>query len=190
MPISEIGLLKLKPSYTIKDPELQTRLTEVQNGLHEFTYHKFYFFEQVEDPSFIYLLGHSWKERVKVMSKYFEFQWMAHYDFLIEDLNLDLDLDIGQGVLEVMRFSMGEDEKESFADKVTKVRSGFDGATDAKVLNGWKVDVNRDKEEYVELVAWRDLRAREEFVNVKGYDLEILKGYAEFVDAQFIKRVL
>lgn len=121
-----------------------------------------------------------------VMSNYFEFQWMAHYDFLIENLSLD----IGEPILEVMRFSMGEDEKGDFADKVTGVLSGFD-ASHAMVLNGWKVDANREKEEFVVLVLWKNLRAREEFANVKGYDLSgKLKEYAEFVDAQFIKKVL
>lgn len=121
-----------------------------------------------------------------VMSNYFEFQWMAHYDFLIENLSLG----IGEPILEAIRFSMGEDEKTDFADKVTGVLSGFD-ATDAKVLNGWKVDANREMEEFVVIVAWRNLRAREEFVDGKGHDLSgKLKEYAEFVDAQFIKKVI
>ncbi|KAJ5540386.1 hypothetical protein N7513_008718 [Penicillium frequentans] len=199
MTISEIGLLKLKPSHSIKDPELQKKLGDIQNGLHEFTGYQFSFLQQARDPSFIYLLGQweslqshyqgmhgstSWKEQVMVMSKYFDFQWMAHYDFLIQDLDLD------HCALEIMRFSLTADKEREFGEEATAALRRFNSAADIRALGGWKVDENRDTEEFVVLVPWKDLPMRDEDVRASGSPCEGLEGLADVIDVQYIHKVL
>lgn len=105
MTVTEIGLLKLKPMVTIDGvPELQVRMTEITKGLQEFTGHNFHFLQQVEDPSFVYLLGewesiaqhnevfHATKvfqNALPIMSNFIDFQWQCHFDFLLADVQLD-----------------------------------------------------------------------------------------------------
>ncbi|KAJ6790384.1 hypothetical protein PWT90_04222 [Aphanocladium album] len=130
MTISEIGLLRLKSTASLEDLNIQKRLDEIKSYLEDFTGHEFYYFRQAEDLSLLYLLGqwesleshykgmHSadqWKNIVMELSNYFEFQWMAHYDFLLEGLRLD------DGILEVHRFFMKTPSRDEF-DKELKAR--------------------------------------------------------------------
>ncbi|KAF2099583.1 hypothetical protein NA57DRAFT_75084 [Rhizodiscina lignyota] len=173
MPVSEIGLLKLKPTASLDDPKLRAMLTQIKNRLQDFTSFPFYYLQQVEDPSFIYLLGqweslaqhykdlHSsteWREMVPTMQKYFEFQWMAHFDFVLDDLRVEAPL------VQVGRFLVKEGKRGEVERRFERSqRSIGQAVTDGKVVSGWKVDEGRKKEEFVLLSPWKEVPQKEVF---------------------------
>lgn len=160
MPISEIGLLKLRPSQSIDDPELRRLLGEITAGLQDFTGYPFHFLQQVQDPGYIYLVG-EWeslaqhyegmhnsavfKERLPVMVKFFEFQWMAHYSFEIDYSALESAESLG-----IARFMLQKGKQEEFGGQLGQIKDVLGlPTTEDGMRSGWKVDEKRDNDEYV-----------------------------------------
>ncbi|KAK2601805.1 hypothetical protein QQS21_004689 [Conoideocrella luteorostrata] len=198
MPISEIGLLKLKSSKSVDDADLRARMNEITVGLQAFTGYPFYFLQQVKDPSFIYLLGEwesldqhykglhglpDFKQLVLTMSQFFEFQWMAHYDFKMDEADLNAEL------LEVARFTMDQSRRAEFATKAGLVVQKLDDHLGKnKTVTGWKVDQQREKEEFVVLVPWKDAQQRIEVGETEaGVEYGKLNDFSEEVEIQHIR---
>jgi hypothetical protein len=58
MTVTALGLLKLKPSFPIDDPEVRAGIAEAKKAVQEFTsIDVCYYLQQVEDPSFICMLS-------------------------------------------------------------------------------------------------------------------------------------
>lgn len=196
MAISEIGLLRLRPTKSLDDPKLLIELRAIQKGLHEFTGYPFFFLQQKHDPQFIYLLGEwesldqhykglhgssDFKERVGVMMEYFEFQWMAHYDFDMKDVN------IHSSSIQVARFCVDRENRDNFDSKAQDtvaaiVRSSVQG----KVTHGWKLDEKRDKDEFVVLLSWENEQASEDFSRCKESKAHMALGEFAELDVQEI----
>ncbi|OAQ98991.1 hypothetical protein LLEC1_04384 [Akanthomyces lecanii] len=206
MTISEIGLLRLKPTASLEDPDIQKRLKDIKSHLSSFTGHRFSYFRQIEDPSLLYLLGQwesleshykgmhgsdEWKKGVMEMSSYFEFQWMAHYDFHLDSLKPpsgdddDDDDDSGAGVLEVHRFLMKTDSRANFdkhAQDVSKQATG----EERNAVGGWKVDSSKDNEEYAVVLVVDDAQKRSALS--ERYDG--LAQHAESADRHLIRKFI
>lgn len=127
MTFSEISLLKLKSPFSLDDEDLCTRLTSIKAALADITGHPFYYLQSIHDSSSIYLLGEwqsleqhykgvqgrpDFKENLKDMMKFFDFQWMAHYDFTMDDLHI---VSTDAACLEVALFSVDKSKRESAA---------------------------------------------------------------------------
>ncbi|KAJ3493760.1 hypothetical protein NLG97_g4524 [Lecanicillium saksenae] len=164
MTISEIGLLRLRPTASLEDPNIQKRLSEIKSYLNKFTGHTFHYFRQIEDPSLLYLLGQwesleshyqgmhgsdEWKKSVMEMSNYFEFQWMAHYDFLLDGLRLE------DSILQVQRFLMKTPARDEFTNQL-KAIPVTSGENALKLRGGWKLDKKEDEEEYAVIMEMVD----------------------------------
>lgn len=190
MPVSEIGLLRLRPTKSVDDPELLTKLKAIQQGLQDFTGYPFYFLQQKNDPHLIYLLGEwesldqhykglhgssEFKERVGVMMEYFEFQWMAHYGFDMKDV------DIHSYSIQVIRFCVDKENREDFDSKVQGTVAAIGGASaQRKVTHGWKLDEKTDKDEFVVLLSWENEQASEGFARCK--ESKALMALGEFAE--------
>lgn len=174
MTISEIGLLRLKPTASLEDPDIQRRLKDIKSHLSSFTGHQFSYFRQLEDPSLLYLLGQwesleshykgmhgsaEWKKGVMEMSNYFDFQWMAHYDFQLDSLEPPADDDDDAGVLEVHRFLMKTGSRAEF-DKHAKAISAESTGEKGNALGGWKADSKEGSEEYAVVLVVEDVQKR------------------------------
>ena len=57
MAITEIALLHLSPNVTILDPDLRSALSNAKMIMQRYTNRAFYYFQQVEDPTYIYIFG-------------------------------------------------------------------------------------------------------------------------------------
>lgn len=192
MTISELGLLRLKPTASLEDPDIQTRLKDIKSYLRSFTGHEFFYFRQLDDPSLLYLLGQwesleshytgmhgsdEWKKGVMEMSNYFEFQWMAHYDFLLDSLkpSIDDNGDNDAGVLEVHRFLMKTGSRAEF-DKHAEAISKETTGENSNAVFGWKVDSKENNEEYAVVLVVEDAQKRS--AQSERYD-----GLAQFADS-------
>lgn len=159
MTVSEIGLLRLKPTASLEDPDLQKRLADIKSHLSDFTRYEFCYFREAEDPSLLYLLGEwesleshyegmhgspEWKKGVIEMINYFEFQWMAHYSFKLDELKPDG----GGGVLEVHRFLMKTSARAEFEKRLEAAPKDASDNKQKTLVGGWKVDAKGDEEEY------------------------------------------
>ncbi|ATY64912.1 hypothetical protein A9K55_005277 [Cordyceps militaris] len=195
MPISEIGLLRLKPTASLSDPDLQKRLTDVQSHLSAFTGHPFHYFRQVEDPSLLYLLGQwasleshyqgmhgsdEWKKGVAEMGSCFSFQWMAHYDFLLDRLRP------GAVVLEAHRFIMKTEARDPFDEQRAKATAGEAGGAEGYVVGGWKVDAKEGEEEYTVVLAVENADERSPLS--ERYDH--LEQFADRADRHLIRKFI
>lgn len=202
MVVSEIGLLRLKDASMLADPSLHSSLSEIRGWLEDFTGHVFHYLNGVEDSREIYLFGEwdsleqhyrdmhgneKWKQTVVDMSKrFFEFQWMCHYDFAMGNVRLD-----GEG--EVV-MSIGRHFVEG--GKRGDVQMFFEGnrryldeyVTEGKAVGGWRVDKGnsakgskldeqKDREEFVLLVPWKDVQQHHGFAETEGF-----KEYSKLKD--------
>ncbi|KAF2671022.1 hypothetical protein BT63DRAFT_423279 [Microthyrium microscopicum] len=171
MAISEIGLLKLKSTASLDDPELREKLSQIKSNLEKFTGHDFHYLQQIEDPNYIYMLGqwqsleqhykelHSstdWQEMVPIMQKHFDFQWMAHYDFALDNINVDTP------VLGLARYVMSEGDRKNAEDSLDKARSSLKDS-----VGGWKVDGGRKSEEAVLLAPNEKLQEQQSIKDLK-----------------------
>jgi quinol monooxygenase YgiN len=57
MTISEFALFVLAANVTIDNPSLRTELTHAKSIMQNYTGNSFYFYQQVESPSSVYLFG-------------------------------------------------------------------------------------------------------------------------------------
>ncbi len=195
MAISEIGLLRLKPSASLEDPEIQKRLADIKSHLSSFTGHEFYYFRQVQDPSLLYLLGQwesleshykgmhgseEWKKGVMEMSNYFAFQWMAHYDFQLASLKPDAG-----SIMEVRRFLMKTNARAAFDKHAKAIETEAIGDKDS-LVSGWKVDAKEDNEEYAVILVVVDAEKRSALS--ERYDT--LAQFAESSDRHLIRKFI
>lgn len=198
MPVTEIGLLRLKPSTTIDDPELQASLSQARKGLQEFTGKRFYYLQQVEDQSFIYLLGEwecldqhyknfhgtqEFQEELPKMKQYLEFQWMAHYDVPLADIWLDAP------VLSVGRHMIKDGKREEFEKCFKGNRRHLDAVmTEGKTMGGWKVDDGRKGDEFVLLAPWKEVSQHNRFSKTEGFkECSQMEDFVEQADIKHIR---
>ncbi|TQV98465.1 hypothetical protein IF1G_02545 [Cordyceps javanica] len=195
MTISEIGLLRLKPSASLEDPQIRKRLADIRAHLSSFTGHQFSYFSQVKEPCLLFLLGQwesleshykgmhgsdEWKQGVMEMSSYFDFQWMAHYDFRLDGLK-----PADASVLEVHRFLMKTRSRETFEAQLGAISGGAAGE-DGQVVSGWKVDAKEDNEEYAVVLVVDGAQQRSALS--ERYDG--LAQFAESADRHLIHRFI
>lgn len=199
MVVSEIGLLKLKEASMINDSELRSSLSEIKTWLKEFTGRPFHYLNGVEDSCEIYLVGEwqsleqhyqdmhnneKWKKTVIEMSqKYFDFQWMCHYDFSMSDVQL------GAPVLSIGRHFVSKEKRTDFIQFFAKHKRYLDEyVTEGTVVGGWRVDEgnstkgssldqHKELDEFVLLAPWQDVQQHKSFTESDGF-----KEYAKIKD--------
>jgi quinol monooxygenase YgiN len=185
MTITEIALLRLAPNITIDNANLRSKLAHAKMVMQNYTKHTFYYFQQVEDPSLIYILG-EWdsldqhtdhfipsqenQEVLQSLEGILTVEWLQHIDASHADLPLpktDVEKDTarsGEVLLGVARHFVKDGERADFQRFLLRdyVARGE--------LGGWRLDKQDDQEEWV-LFCWTtDGLQHERYIDVVGLD--------------------
>ena len=187
MTVTEIALLHLSPEFTIDDTNLRSKLVHAKNVMQSYTDRTFYYLQQVEDPTYIYIIG-EWDSLDQHMNEFIpsadnqallkslrgllSVDWLLHIDALHADLPLP-----GAGttkqkapVYAIGRHFIKNDQREQFqqAFDVGKLQLR-DFVTEGKIGGGWRIDKEGDKDEWVLLTPWTSVEQHYAFAETDGF---------------------
>ncbi|KAF1837232.1 hypothetical protein BDW02DRAFT_544447 [Decorospora gaudefroyi] len=160
MPITELALLRLNAGTSLSTPALRSALLHAKSLMQTYTNRSFYYLQQIEDPSLIYVLG-EWdsleqhmrdfipEEENQAVLKSLEgrlgVEWLMHVGVGHAQLPVPVG---GEAVWNVCRYFVKEGERKEFLDAVEACRKGLGEG----VGGGWRVDGVEGREEFVMFV--------------------------------------
>jgi quinol monooxygenase YgiN len=205
MPVTELAIIPLTHNLTQENPNLPASLKQkfisAKLVLEKASNRKFYFFQQVEDPSIIYIIG-SWEspqahatflpsaENQKLLE-------MFKDDIIVEDKDgkkmtmWHLDADVFSGVNEgdkpvltapvisLNRHFVPGDKKAGFIKKFDEVRGLLGEFTKPyQVVGGWRIEKEAEgKEEWDLFSGFESVENHHEFAKT-----EVFARYREIVE--------
>lgn len=172
-------MLRLKPDTTIESLKLWDVLARAKEAMQKYSARKFYYLQQVEDPTCIYILG-QWESLAQHYDGYIpskenqdmlqelkdelDVEWLSHLDVAIADLQLDAP------VLSLGRHIIQQGKRGEFEECFNGNRKHLDAfITEGKPAGGWKVDDDRAAEEFVLFAPWKEVPQHFEFANTEGF---------------------
>jgi heme-degrading monooxygenase HmoA/quinol monooxygenase YgiN len=187
MAITEIALLHLSPNVTIQSPDLRLALSNAKTVMQSYTSRTFYYFQQVEDPTYIYIFG-EWDSLDQHMNQFIPgaenqallqtlkdlltVEWLLHIDASHAELPLPASLpaDQKQVTLSVVRHFIKEGEKNEFQQTFETNKHYLQNyTTQGKLGGGWRVDGTDGKEEWVLLTPWENVEQHYGFAQTEGF---------------------
>ncbi|EEP78530.1 predicted protein [Uncinocarpus reesii 1704] len=212
MPITEIALLHLKPTVTIDDAPVRSSLRAAKLAMESFTGYPFHFYTQVDDPSYIYVVG-SWatvaqhaeewipsqknQEILASVRDLLDVDWMFHVDidqFATGDSPAGV-MPVLAPTLEITRHFVQAGKAQVFLAKFEESRESLAEFTAPQpVCGGWRIDREREagnngmeKEEFLLFCGWRDVAHNLEFAQTEAF--EKYKETREYLTAIETKHV-
>jgi hypothetical protein len=197
MPVIELATIPLTHNLTQENPNLppplKQKFTCAKLVLEKASNHKFYFFQQVEDPSIIYIIG-SWEspqahaiflpsaENQKLLELFKD-------DIIVEEKDgkmmrmWHLDPDAFSGVNEedkslftapvisLNRHFVTNDKKAGFSKKSDEVKGLLENFTKPyQVVGGWRIEKEREeKEEWDMFSGFESVGNHHEFPKTEGF---------------------
>lgn len=177
MPITELALLRLTPDTCRTSPTLASALSTAKTAMESFTSYPFYFYTQVEDPAYIYVIGR-WDSLAQHVDEWIPSD--ANQDILksvkgLVDVVWLVHMDLGQrkvpveaGVMRIDRYGVKKGRKGDVERVVEGQKSALDRAcAPISVAGGWRIDCEEEggdaRDEYVLFRGWRHVREHEEY---------------------------
>lgn len=186
MPITEIALLHLLPNVTIDDENLRSNLAHAMTVMQGYTGRTFYYLLQVEDPTYIYIVG-EWDSLHQHTNEWIPsaenqallgslkalvgVDWLMHID--TPHTNLPLP---GAGATEqnnpvfaIVRHFVKDGEKPRFEETFGAEKQHLqDFVTEGKIGGGWRIDGDA-KDEWVLFTPWKSVEQHHAFVETDGF---------------------
>lgn len=174
MPVTELALLRLKDGVTLTQPTIKARLATAKHAMEAFTNQPFAYYQQHEDPAFVYLLG-SWasvsqhwdewipseanQQLLELLKDDVSVEWMFHVE--VDKATLPLEAP----VLAVGRHSIKEEKRKEFSTTFDAVKHNLTEATKPwPVTGGWRVEpASEGIAEWVLFSGWEDVEAHGTF---------------------------
>jgi len=200
MAVTELALLRLKPTTSIEDPELKEKLVKAKHAMQDYSGKTFYYLQQVEDPACIYILG-EWESLSQHYDGYIpskanqdilqelkdeiEVSWLSHLDVSIAEIQL------GAPVLSLGRHMIKVEKRQEFEDCFGENRKHLDTfVTEGKAVGGWKLDDGRDIEEFVLFAPWKEIPQHMDFGKSEGFEEYFkIKDFIEKADIKHVRVV-
>jgi quinol monooxygenase YgiN len=191
MRITEIALLRMLPGINADDANLRTNLAQAKRVMEKYTGNTFYYFQQTEDPSFIYIIG-EWESLDQHMNHFIPsadnqamlnllkdqvtVEWLLHADVPHAELPLPktkaemAEAHKGETVFSVGRHFVKEGQKEDF-QRTFDANKGYlqDFITEGKLGGGWRVDKVDGKEEWVLICPFTSIEQHFDFATTEGF---------------------
>ncbi|KAF2279808.1 uncharacterized protein EI97DRAFT_187478 [Westerdykella ornata] len=185
MVVTELALLRLLPPTTVGDAALQSKLANAKTVMENFTKRRFYFAQQVEDPTLVYVIG-EWDSLTQHMD---EFIPSASNQALLESLKDELTVEwlihihaphaelplpkpgtpTSTNVLSIERHFVKDGEKSFFARVFEEEKHHLqEYVTEGRIGGGWRADPQDGKEEFVLLCPWVDVEQHTGFARIEG----------------------
>ncbi|KAL6708408.1 hypothetical protein ACN47E_002671 [Coniothyrium glycines] len=187
MPITEIALLGLLPGASIDDVHLRSKLARAKSLMQNYTGRSFYYFQQLEDPSQLYIFG-EWDSLEQHMEDFIPgpenqailallkddlgVEWLQHIDTPHTNLSLPktdaqkTQALEGQLMWNITRHWVKDGCRESFTQALSEGMPELGVlATEGISAGGWRVDKENGKDEFVMLSPWKSMEQCSEVVD-------------------------
>ncbi|KAF2632036.1 hypothetical protein BU25DRAFT_138079 [Macroventuria anomochaeta] len=195
MTITEIALLHLSPYVTIDDADLRSKLAHAKTVMQNYTGRTFYYLQQVEDPTYIYILG-EWESLDRHMNDFIpstdnlalleslknllSVDWLLHINVPHADLPLPEAGTSKQkaSVYSIVRHFVKDGHRELFQWRFdTEKHHLQDFVSEGKIGGGWRIDKEGgkeggkegDKDEWVLLTPWTSVEQHHAFAETDGF---------------------
>ncbi|KAF2120750.1 hypothetical protein BDV96DRAFT_565460 [Lophiotrema nucula] len=205
-PITEVALLRLLPPTTADDVSLKAKLANAQKVMETYTGRTFFYLQQVEDPSLIYIVG-EWASLKQHMRDFIPsadnqalleslkdeltVEWLLHLD--CPQINLPLPKRIdgtvkpsNATIFSIARHYIKAGEKRDFKNTFEENRHYLDASvTEAIIGGGCRVDKEEENEEFVLFCPWKDIE--QHFAFGKTEDFAKYAKIRDHIDGADIK---
>lgn len=187
MTVTEIALLHLLQGLTISDADVRSKLAHARTVMQDHTGRTFYYLQQVEDPSYIYIIG-EWDSLDQHMNGFIP---SAENQALLEDLKDSLSVDwllhvdtphadlplpaYGKSqpkasVYGLVRHFVKNGRRAQFQETYENEQRYLQAfVTEGTIGGGWRVDKEGDKEEWVLLAPWTSVEQHHGFAETDGF---------------------
>jgi hypothetical protein len=188
MTITEIALLSLPSGVTFVNVDLRAKLANAKKVMQDFTGRTFYYLQQCEDPSHIYIIG-EWDSLDQHMN---DFIPSAANQALLENLKDDMSvvwllhiatshalslrrIDTSSAkaspVLSIGRYFLKDGAKESFHESYESSRHHLqDCLTEGTGGGGWRIDKEDAKDEWILLSPLMQVQQYLDFAKNDGFE--------------------
>lgn len=210
MGITEIALLQMRAGMAPEDATLRSNLAHAKKTMQDYTGNTFYYFQQTENPSYIYIVG-EWdsldqhlnhfipsaenQALLVLLKDQLTVNWLIHANVSHADLPLPKsDVEMakarrGELVWSIGRHFVKEGKKGEFHHTFqTNGRYLQDFITEGTIGGGWRADKENDKEEWVLLCPYTSVEQHLDFAKTDGF-----QKYAqikEYIDGAEIKHAM
>lgn len=172
MTITELALVRLLPPTTVDDATLRSKLAHAKGVMEKFTGRKFYYLQQTEDPSLIYIIG-EWDSLDQHMNDFIPsadnqavleslktdltVDWLLHVD--VPHTNLPFPPKAGSaGVYSITRHFVKSGEKTIFTEAFEANKNLLqDHVSEGTIGGGWRLDKEDEKEEFDLFIPWTNV---------------------------------
>jgi quinol monooxygenase YgiN len=191
MTITEIALLHLAPNVAAENVDLRVNLSHAKTVMQNFTNHTFYYLQQMEDPSYIYIIG-EWESLEQHMNQFIPsadnqavleslkdvltVEWLVHVD--VSQANLPLPKDeaqlkaaqSGELIWSIARHFVKDGEKPAFQETLDAKRHYLqDHVMEGTIGGGWRIDKEDQKEEFVLFCPWKSIQQHLDFGKTEAF---------------------
>jgi heme-degrading monooxygenase HmoA len=172
MTITEIALVRLLPPTSADDVTLRSKLGHAKVVMEKYTGRKFYYLQQIEDPSLIYIVG-EWDSLDQHMNDFIPsadnqavleslkteltVEWLLHAD--TPHANLPFPPKTGaSGVYSITRHFVKSGEKEKFMETFEANKHLLqEYVSEGTIGGGWRLDKEDGKEEFDLFIPWTEM---------------------------------
>ncbi|MCJ1468094.1 hypothetical protein MMC07_006721 [Pseudocyphellaria aurata] len=202
MAVTELALLSLLPPSTINDQSLREKLASAKYAMETFTHRAFYFFAQIENPAFLYIIG-EWEDLEQHYQGYIPSEanrrileslkdqvsvdWLVHIDTDQKSLPLSAP------VLSIGRYFISSGQKEAYSATFEAVSHHLRNyIIPSHVAHGWRLEKEEgdDTEESILILGWDDVASHHAFAQTEGYkDFARLKEFVKDADIKHAERL-
>jgi quinol monooxygenase YgiN len=191
MAVTEVALLRILPGGTAEDPKLRSNLAYAKDVMQRYTNNTFYYFQQIEDPSYIYIIG-EWESLDQHMNRFIPsagnqallerlkdqltVEWLLHADVSHASLPLPkteaemTNAREGKLAMSVGRHFVKDGQRENFQNTFDANRAKLqDYVTEGTIGGGWRVDKEDDKAEWFLMCPWTSVEQHLDFAKTEDF---------------------
>ncbi|KAF2654357.1 hypothetical protein K491DRAFT_693887 [Lophiostoma macrostomum CBS 122681] len=191
MTITELALLRLLPPTAVDDASLRQKLANAKSVMEKYTGRKFYFFQQIEEPALLYIVG-EWESLEQHMNDFIPsaenqdvlnnlkeeltVEWLIHIDAPHASLPLPTTKIIegrpvaGSHILSIARLFVSSGDNAKFRETFDANKHHLQYyLTEGGLGHGWRVDKEDAKEEFVLITPWTDVDQHMSFAKTEAF---------------------
>ncbi|KIW02220.1 uncharacterized protein PV09_06374 [Verruconis gallopava] len=198
MTVTELALLKLSSADGSLSEHVRAQLLKAKQAMESFSGHRFYYLQQIEEPSLIYVLG----EWASLHQHYAEFIPSAPNQAVLEALRNDVtvvwlshldvpvsDIELAAPVMSLGRHFVAAKKRKDFeACFAAQKKFLQEFVTEGDVAGGWKLEEDRENDEFVLFAPWRAIEQHAAFASTDGFKHYVrIKDYIVDADIKHVK---
>ncbi|KAF9696128.1 hypothetical protein EKO04_005945 [Ascochyta lentis] len=187
MTVTEIALLHLSPDVTVGDANLRSKLAHAKAVMQNYTGRTFYYLQQIEDPTYIYIIG-EWGSLSQHMNDFIpgsdnqavleslkglmSVEWLLHIDVPHAGLPLPSAGTNKQKVpvYGIVRHFIKDGQKGGFQQTFdAEKRYLQEFVTEGEIGGGWRIDKDGSKDEWVLITPWTSVEQHHAFAETDGF---------------------